>query len=203
MLSLTRKAIRTISSHSPVVVKTATSTQRYTVLAESDDLFEALRQTRRELASGHRIPAYAVFNDATLHAMAAKSPARKATCFGYRAWGCEIPEIRQCLSADHSEMEPGKRAGGRSGRLILPSAEERFSLQFFPQRRIADKIRQIREVIPVPRFVKSIQHKLILSGQINMSVRHPAQFQPGFFASLSASVSCPVRIRSSAGVRVW
>lgn len=78
VLSLTRKAIRTISSHSPVVVKTATSTQRYTVLAESDDLFEALRQTRRELASGHRIPAYAVFNDATLHAMAAKKPCTKS-----------------------------------------------------------------------------------------------------------------------------
>lgn len=78
VLSLTKKAVRTISSHSPVVVKTATSTQRYTVLAESDDLFEALRQTRRELASRHRIPAYAVFNDATLHAMAAKKPCTKS-----------------------------------------------------------------------------------------------------------------------------
>ena len=77
ILSLTPKSCRTISSHSPVTVKTATSAERYTVLEESDELFEALRDVRRTIAQKHRIPAYAVFNDATLHAMASKKPCTK------------------------------------------------------------------------------------------------------------------------------
>ena len=45
--------------------------------SESDELFEALRDVRRTIAQKHRIPAYAVFNDATLHAMASKKPCTK------------------------------------------------------------------------------------------------------------------------------
>lgn len=42
--------------------------------AESQDLFEVLRGLRRRLASDRQLPAYMVFNDATLKEMATKKP---------------------------------------------------------------------------------------------------------------------------------
>jgi ATP-dependent DNA helicase RecQ len=45
------------------------------LLGESQDLFEELRSLRRRLAGDRGLPAYMVFNDATLKQMATQKPA--------------------------------------------------------------------------------------------------------------------------------
>ena len=51
----------------------------YATLGEGDPvLFDALKELRKRIADERNVPAYLVFNDATLHAMAAERPTSEA-----------------------------------------------------------------------------------------------------------------------------
>jgi ATP-dependent DNA helicase RecQ len=45
-----------------------------TVEAENDDVFQALRGWRKDVAKEHGVPAYTVFHDSTLHELADRLP---------------------------------------------------------------------------------------------------------------------------------
>lgn len=56
-------------------------------IAESDPLFDQLRKLRAEIAAELGVPAYVVFSDRTLHALAARRPTREEELIGVHGIG--------------------------------------------------------------------------------------------------------------------
>ena len=52
-----------------------------------EDLFERLRMLRLEISREREVPAYVIFNDATLHEMAQKRPTTRATMMAINGVG--------------------------------------------------------------------------------------------------------------------
>ena len=81
VLQLTEAARDVLFKGTPVfVLKTRAPTKRKKTVVSSfdgfdEDLFDVLRGLRKQLASAQGVPPYVVFNDRTLHEMAARAPA--------------------------------------------------------------------------------------------------------------------------------
>ncbi len=56
-------------------------------LTENNDLFESLRQLRRELAEKQSVPPFVIFSDKTLHEMSAEMPTTDAQMLDVKGVG--------------------------------------------------------------------------------------------------------------------
>jgi ATP-dependent DNA helicase RecQ len=75
---------------------------------EDAGLFERLRALRRRLAGERGVPAYLVFHDSTLHAIAASRPASEAALLAVPGLG---PRKLADYGAEVLEVVRGARAG--------------------------------------------------------------------------------------------
>ena len=72
VLKVTAKGAAVLQGETKVTRKISVKATKS--VAENDDLFEALRQLRRELAEKQGVPPFVIFSDKTLHEMSAVMP---------------------------------------------------------------------------------------------------------------------------------
>ncbi|TCP20963.1 RecQ-like ATP-dependent DNA helicase [Scopulibacillus darangshiensis] len=84
VLTLTNKAIPVLRGEEAVLKKEKVQAKQFVV---DDELFEQLRELRKQIAVKEKVPPYVVFTDQTLHEMSAKCPSGQSDMLAIKGVG--------------------------------------------------------------------------------------------------------------------